>query len=222
MQNRQTSTSNMIGTSVLEYIFIRACIFGLQSIAPLSILCCFLWVIPNGVFPHLPLNIPLPVKIWTIAESIFYVFVSLVYREKLQFEALHPPAPSRPDRRELFQLCNDNIPDPEAYLKKWFLGASADEIRRENIKEFFLWAFFNRDGPPGEDNEELEEYVLMTENLLGRKIEEGRGNATCLRLTVDSVGMSHRSLLWYCVRLHAPISIIFADYNASVLGSSTF
>lgn len=94
----------------------------------------------------------------------------------------------------------ENIADPEAYLQKWFLGAPLSEIKRENVKEFFLWAFFNRGGPPGDDDEELEDYVFATEKLLGKPIEEGRGNAKCLRLTLDRVDMLHRSLVWYIVR----------------------
>lgn len=74
-----------------------------------------------------------------------------------------------------------------------------EEIRRENVKDFFLWAFFNRGGPPGEDDEELEEYIDITERLLGQEIQPGRGNALCLRLTLDKVDMMHRSLIWYCV-----------------------
>lgn len=73
------------------------------------------------------------------------------------------------------------------------------DIKRENVKEFLLWAFFNRGGPPGDDDEELDEYVDATEKLLGKPIEEGRGTAECLRLTLDRVDMLHRSLVWYCV-----------------------
>ena len=196
---RETSTPSMIGTSLLEYIFIRACIVGLRSVAPLSIIYWLTWTLAHLFVRPAPIDVPLPLKCWTLAEVFFYLFVSLVYREKLQYEALHPPAPPRPERKELFELCNSNISDPEAYLKKWFLEAPANEIKRENIKEFFLWAFFNRDGPPGNDDEELEEYVVATEIRLGRKIEEGRGNAVCLRLTIDAVSMSHRSILWYFV-----------------------
>lgn len=89
----------------------------------------------------------------------------------------------------------------ETYLRKWFLGADIHEIKRDNVKEFFLWAFFNRGGPPGDDDEELEEYVSATEKLLGGPILEGRGKAQALRLTLDGVDMLHRSLIWYCVRL---------------------
>ena len=77
-----------------------------------------------------------------------------------------------------------------------------EDIRRDNVKDFFLWAFFNRGGEPGDDNLELEEYVAATEALLGRSLEEGRGKAECLRLTIDPVAMLHRSLVWYFV--HPP------------------
>jgi len=79
------------------------------------------------------------------------------------------------------------------------MGAPTEEIKRENLKEFFLWAFFNRGGPPGDDDEELEEYIALTEELLGRDVEPGRGNATCLRLTLDRVDTMHRTLVWYLV-----------------------
>lgn len=81
------------------------------------------------------------------------------------------------------------------------MGADIREIRRDNVKEFFLWAFFNRGGVPGDDDEELEGYIMILERQLGREIPEGRGNARCLRLTLDEVVMSHRSLIWYCVSL---------------------
>ena len=49
------------------------------------------------------------------------------------------------------------------------------------------------------DDEEIEEYIGEMEKLLGRKLEAGRGNAKCLRLTLDKVDMLHRSLMWYLV-----------------------
>lgn len=96
------------------------------------------------------------------------------------------------------------------------------------MKDFFLWAFFNRDGPPGDDDEELEEYVFAMEKLLGQPIEAGRGNAKCLRLTLDKVNMLHRSLIWYLVS--SPSWRVIALYTPnkgavlilnSVLGSLT-
>ena len=69
------------------------------------------------------------------------------------------------------------------------------------MKEFIQWAFFNRAGEPGDDDDELEEYVDAYETLVGRKFEPGRGKAESLRLTLDPIDMLHRSLAWYMVRM---------------------
>lgn len=190
----------MIGTSIFDYVFIQACIYGLHYIAPLSVSYCLIQILRCGFWPALSHRIPLYLELWAVAETAFYLLVHIWYRSQLQSAARHPPAPSREQRKELFALCNANITDPRAYLRKWFLGAPLETIKRENLKEFFLWAFFNRSGPPAEDNDELEEYVEATEQLLGRKIEAGRGSAVCLRLTLDQVSTLHRSLVWYFVR----------------------
>lgn len=189
----------MIGTSRLEFFFIRFCIIGLHYLAPLCLIYCAFVIGHYGFKTAFTSPVPLLIEVIAVAESLFFLFVYIPYRHYLQREAVHPPPPTREERRELFQLCDDNISDPELYLQKWFLGADPRDIKRENVKEFFLWAFFNRGGPPGDDDEELEEYVVATENLLGRPIEPGRGNAVCLRLTLDKVEMLHRSLTWYWV-----------------------
>lgn len=194
----------MIGTSRLEYIFIQTCIIGLHYLAPLCILYC-VFVLGLYGLQAITWRLPLVIEIVAVAETLFYFLVFLPYRAYLQRAAVHPPPPTREERRELFQLCNDNIADPEAYLRTWFLGAELEEIKKENLKEFMLWAFFNRGGPPGDDNEELETYCAATEKLLGRKIEEGWGNAKALRLTLDRIDMLHRSLVWYWVSITTPI-----------------
>lgn len=79
------------------------------------------------------------------------------------------------------------------------MDAPASEIKWENVKEFFRWAFLNTRVPNTVDDEELDEYVKEMEKLLGRRIEPGRGNAKCLRLTLENVDMLHRSLTWYLV-----------------------
>ena len=77
--------------------------------------------------------------------------------------------------------------------------APIEEIKRDNVKEFFTWAFLNKASWGPEDEEELNFYVEETEKVLGRKIEEGRGKAVALRLTLDDVVMLQRSLTWYFV-----------------------
>ncbi|KAK1036955.1 transcription elongation factor spt5, partial [Friedmanniomyces endolithicus] len=109
----------------------------------------------------------------------------LRHRLSLQAQAQHPPPPSKGDRQALFKRCAETVNDPEHYLRLWFLGAPTANIKRLSVKEFYLWSFFNKGGPPGEDNSELDQYVTATEDMLGREIEPGRGEAECLRLTID-------------------------------------
>jgi hypothetical protein len=189
----------MIGTSRTEYVFIRVCIVGLHCIAPLCILYSVYSLAvygPKAAFYRLPLFL----DAIALTETLFYILVYLPYRYYLQHDAVHPPPPSREERRDLFRLCNDNVSDPEGYFQKWFEGADMKEIKRDNVKEFFIWAFFNRGGPPGDDDDELDEYISATEEILGRPFEPGRGKAKSLRLTIDRVDMLHRSLAWYLVR----------------------
>lgn len=138
-------------------------------------------------------------EFWLIAETIFYLTVYLPLSFFLQNAATHPAPPPREQRRELFDLCHDSVSDPERYLSMWFKGAAARDIRRDNVKDFFCWAFLNNAKYGAQDNAELDEYVDKLESVLHRRIEPGRGTAAPLRLTLDKVDMLHRSLTWYMV-----------------------
>lgn len=195
----------MIGNSLIEYVFIRLSIYFLHYIAPFSILYCtvFLLLKPDAYRIHWLLEFS------SLAEALFYIIVYLPRRHSLQRAAVHPKPLSRDTRRDLFRLCQETVSDPQQYLSKWFKHAPMSQIKRENIKEFFCWAFLYREQHSAEDEEELEEYVDSMEGLLGRSLEPGRGSATSLRLTVDSVDMLHRSLTWYfCVSVVDTIASI--------------
>jgi hypothetical protein len=194
----------MIGTSTFDLYLIRTSIFVLRYVAPLCAIPCIATVACYGLRGVLS-PVTLTLTSVAAAETLFYLVGYLPYQARLQREAAHPPTLSRPERKALFQKCHNSIPNGEAYLHRWFLGAPAEEIKRENLKEFILWAFFSRGGPPGDDNEELEEYVAQIEELLGREIAPGRGNAKCLRLTLDRINMMHRTLLWYTVSVYLHI-----------------
>jgi hypothetical protein len=69
----------MIGTSFAELVLIRACIFGLSSILPLSAFYLSLAAL------HPPARIlPLPLEIWCAAEVLFYLIFYLRRQLKLQ------------------------------------------------------------------------------------------------------------------------------------------
>jgi len=175
----------MIGTSLGAYIFIRSCIFFLHWIAPLSIVCSISSLFTTSPFYHTPIG--RAVQIWAALETAFYVLGYHPRKIYLQRPATHPALRTREERRELFQRCNNNVPDPERYLSKWFMDAPVSEIKRENVKEFLRWAFLDTGDLDEEHEEELEEYLEELEKLLSRKIEAGKGSAKCLRLTLDKV-----------------------------------
>ena len=187
----------MIGTSLWDYIFIRLCIVFLHYVAPLSALYCVAVLIIRPT----SFRIPLIFEVWAVAETLFLLLVYFPRRYVLQRVAVHPQIPPRDERRRLFDLCHGTVADPEVYLSKWFKGAPPSQIKRDNVKEFFCWAFMNKGAYGILDDEELEEYVDEMELRLGRKLELGRGDAKSLRLTLDSVNMLHRSLLWYMVSI---------------------
>ncbi|KAF5629998.1 ribose-phosphate pyrophosphokinase [Fusarium tjaetaba] len=181
----------MAETSLWDYIFMRTSIFVLHLIAPLSIVVSLiLSLVP------LPFQIPRFLKAWLILEALFYIFVYLPLNKHLQKPANHPTAPCRADRQRLFQQCHDNIPDAGQYLRRWFRDAPEHEIKRENVKEFFRWGFLNLEDSGSTYDDELEEYIEQLEELLERKLEPGRGDAKCLRMTLAKVEMLHRSLKW--------------------------
>ena len=185
----------MINNTLVEFLFIRACIFFLHAIAPLSLVYCAFLVTARPSKYRLPLFL----EVWLIAEALFYTLVYLPRKYALQRPATHPPTPSRDERMKLFDWCHETIPDPETYLQKWFKMAPVEEIKRDNVKEFFCWAFMNKDTWSLREDEELEEYVSELEELLGREFQFGKGSAVPLKLTLDKVRMLHRSLTWYLV-----------------------
>lgn len=187
----------MIGTSFSEYVFIRTCIFFLHLVAPLSVLYSAMVALARPLFHLHPV-----LETWLALEAAFYFIIYLPRKAYLQKPAIHPETTSRHERRKLFRRCHANIPDPNRFLTKWFLDAPLEEIKRENVKEFFRWAYLNMGEPDPAYDDEVEEYVGEMEKLLGRPLEPGRGNAKCLRLTLDNVDMLHRSLTWYLVSLN--------------------
>lgn len=120
----------MINNSPASYAFIRACIFFLHNIAPLSAVYC---VVVLALRPS-TYRIPLVLEIWAIAEMVFFAFVYVPRSVVLQRAATHPELLPREQRRELFKLCLDTVEDPEKYLTGWMRGAPTSEIKRENVK----------------------------------------------------------------------------------------
>ena len=185
----------MIGTSTAEYIWIKSWVIILHSIAPLSVIYCVLT-------PCLSSNLRLSkcLEYWTFTETVFYFLTYLYQKYHLQRPAIHPPLPSKEERHKLFDLCQDSTQDHGRYISQWFLNVPLAAIKRENIKEFFRWAFLNTDADDPTYDDEVEGYVKKVERRTGMNFQPGRADVKCLRLTLDKVDALHRSLTWYMVR----------------------
>ena len=147
-----------------------------------------------------PYRISLGLEIWAIAETAFLLLLYYPNDFLIQRTAKHPKAAPRDRRRELFALCKNTIQDPDHYLTLWFRKAPLSEIRFDNVKQLYRWAFLNKENYDPEDDKELDEYVIETEKLLGRRLQPGRGRAVPLLVTFDKVRTLYRSLFWYlCV-----------------------
>ena len=197
----------MIGTSTWDYVHIQFWIVLLRSLVFVSLgYSCYLFVavlLSLTSFARLP-RLPLVLEAWAVLDTLFIVFVYLPRRWSLQSAAIHPDAVSREQRIALSERCLATVDNPESYLSKWFMGVPLAQIRRDNVKEFFCWAFLDGQMTDAElDDEELEGYVSRMEEKFGIHIPPGRADIQCLRLTLDRVPMLERSLFWYLVRLAA-------------------
>ncbi|RMD41346.1 hypothetical protein DV735_g3803, partial [Chaetothyriales sp. CBS 134920] len=152
----------MIGNSTAEYIFVITSAAILHSIGPASFLFSIL-------YPFLPQSwensVPRKVKYWLFTEAVFFVLTYIYIRWHVQNPAEHPAPMSRQEREKLFQRCLDTTGDHEEYYSKWFFGQNFHAIRRENIKEFFRYAFLYTDLSDPEHNEELD----MPHALIGAR-----------------------------------------------------
>ena len=188
---------NMIGNSPAEYVFIRVSIFCLHYF-PLLVISALVILL---LVDHNAHSLILVLQAIAIAEAIFYVLIFLPRYHLCQRRARFPQLHSVEDRKKLFQKGLEHISDPEQYISKWCLNAPLASIWRENVKDFYCWALFNKIGCSPEEDGELEEYADKLEQLLGVKLQAGRGPAKPLRLTLEPVNILYRPLLWYMVSI---------------------
>ncbi|SPN97790.1 uncharacterized protein DNG_01302 [Cephalotrichum gorgonifer] len=197
----------MLGTSFPEWIFIHLCIVFFRYTPLLyAAALTILYLSFGGYAKYLVITRALFALL--VAEGLFYAFLWRPFQARLGRKAVHPTPLSTEERRALVDQCLRSLPSPETYLRGWFFGAEPEDIRRGNVREFILWAFFEQDEASlaADDdadadavNAELDEYVAEVERVLGRELGDGRGPAKCLRLTIDGIDTAYRSLAWYAV-----------------------
>ena len=158
-----------------------------------------------GGVPAVAHPFSLIIEIYGLLELTFYFGFFIHYRSYLQRPAIFPPPLDREERRALFEKAACNVPDMELFMRKWLMNAHVDDIRRENIKDWLLWALFEKQGPCPEHDAELEEYISFAEEIWGERLKPGRTEAKAVLLSFDEVPMMHRSLLFYGVSALYPV-----------------
>ncbi|KAL2202959.1 hypothetical protein CC79DRAFT_1325743 [Sarocladium strictum] len=193
----------MIGTSIGEWVFIRLSIAFFRYTPVLYIISfaiCLLFA-NNTAWGSIGAFVS---TVLLLVEGTFFVLIWQPYQTRLGEAAIHPPPLSRQERKEIFHQCFDNVELPEAYVKGWFLGAELEYIHRGDLREFLLWAFFDRDNTHSTthdefDEEDLEEFIQRIEGLVDYRFKPGHGPCKSLRLTLEGIETTYRSFLWYII-----------------------
>lgn len=188
----------LVGLSKPELIFVR--VTAVLLIYP-GLICFAYFVLAAlaGGVPAIAHPFSIFIEVYGAIEILWYLFWFLPFKHRLQRRGSAPQRMTREERKELFTKGMDTVPDLENYVRGWFDKAHIEDIRRDNLKDWLLWSLFGRDGNCGEDAPELEEYIKELEERMGVTFKKGRGDAKALRLSFDSIKMTHRSLLFYTV-----------------------
>lgn len=189
----------LVGQSTAEYVLVKAVIF---TFSYLGLICLVYFYLALSIGGVAAISHPVSIFIECVGaiEILFYLFWFLPYRYYLHKERpAFPPPLNREQRQCLFKKSLDATSDVELFAQKWMGGGHLDGLRREDLKEWILWALFDREGPPGDDNEELEDYMEAIEKALDRNVKSGCGPAKSLRLNFTRFKVTHRSLLYYLV-----------------------
>lgn len=214
----------MIDNTPARFVFIRVCIAALQYAPAIELLLVTalgaVGMRTSGERPSRYLLSAATISLICLltAETAYYFALYLPHKARLLRAANYPLPTPRAERERVFKRCLANIIDSERYLRLWFLGAGPEAIKRENVREFFSWAFFDTDSSRAvteaaaggraenqsslsreDHHEELESYITLSEECLGWKFAPGRGPAKSLRLTIDKVETKYRSIVWYGV-----------------------
>lgn len=185
----------MIGNSLPEYIFIRASIACLRLVAPLSVAYTLTSLYAGEILYCRWLGL------YAIAETIFYAFVYVPRSYWLQKAAVHPPPLSKTERETLFLRCVAHMAGTNM-TTGWFFNSPETSIKRDNMKEWLLWALFSArpDGMKQEWVEEIEDYLTRVEEATGSKLPRGCSETVkSMRTTLDPVVTVHRPLFWYLI-----------------------
>jgi hypothetical protein len=184
----------MLQDNVANRIFIRSAIFGLRSVAPLSLAYCtyrFIFKKPS---------ISRVLDCYAASESLFYLLIYLPRQWFLNRAApKYSPLSSAQERKDFFEKTWNSTSDPHAYLSGWFKGVDVHDLKCEDVKDWIHWRLWNSAQRIPAHEDELEGHLEYLQQVLQFDFPPGRGVHGSMMVTVEPLHMSHRPLLWYLV-----------------------
>lgn len=180
-------------------LFIRSSIWMFRSIAPLTIsYCCLRILRPSSITwssPWLYL-----IDAYAALETVFYLMLYLPRKYYLNRPANpYTPLSSPQQREEAFSKVWESTYDARAYISNWFYGAPVESLGREDMKDFISWSLWNETTRYPEHEEELEKYLMQTEEVLGMKFPDTETRTKSMMVTFEPLNLKHKPLLWYGV-----------------------
>ncbi|KAL1923426.1 uncharacterized protein VTP21DRAFT_8406 [Calcarisporiella thermophila] len=183
------------------YIVLFAFVFPIYGITALCwanvTLAIRDFIIRNGTMCSLP-RWRVIALFWSAAECAFSVYY---YRtsKRLQHRVL-PPSLSPQEMNRIFFECCSHATEITATLSLWFNGAHVNDLRKENIREYLGWAFYDKylDELTVQEVQTTEGMIRILEQKIGSKLENGyNSNVNCMRMTLDPFTSLSRPLVVY-------------------------
>lgn len=193
----------LVGKSVPELILVKSTVVLFQYLGLLCLLY-FWFILAVARVPGILHPFSILIEVIGAIEILFYFAFYLPYRSHLQKPGLKFEPLPQAERKQSFYKGLDHAPDIEQYIRKWHGNAQLCDIRRDNVKDWLMWALFDKQGNPGEHDAELEEYITDAEERAGVMIKRGYGDSKPMRPSFDPVDIRHRSLLFYLVSTACP------------------
>lgn len=126
----------LLGKSTLEHVLITAFVY-FYSYLGLLCLAYFYLALSIGGVRAVAHPVSIAIEVLGAIEILFYLGWFLPYRSYLRKQKAAFPAPlTRRQRQVLWNRSLAVTPDIELYVKKWMCGASLEDLRRDNLKQW--------------------------------------------------------------------------------------
>uniref|UniRef100_A0A0G4GTA8 AB hydrolase-1 domain-containing protein n=1 Tax=Chromera velia CCMP2878 TaxID=1169474 RepID=A0A0G4GTA8_9ALVE len=210
------------------FFLLTVAIFVIRLVAPLAyfyVTCLFLSSDLQSRVARSPLLV-----LWTLwmgAEVLYFPYYWVTLRRLGRIKKKEHACETQAERLRLLQQCFDCITMVASdqsqrtevcreMLSGWFHRSDFEKIRKENVKEWLAWAFFEH-SPKSLDTEErrnCQDLMDELERLMEHKFHAGYDpQVKSIRLTMDPLVTMQRPLVFYFVIFFAHLAGWMALYS---------